>query len=567
METTKKTLVLLFPPLTISTSPPLGIAMMKGYVERKLPDWEVKLLDLNLWVLKNILPDLESGSSKFNDKVFAEIGVTKQQLHQAARVFRGLDNDVLLSRPDIYNQCGEVFSRFIEYTTKLLDLQCAEWERSQKLSPLLKECIGQILALKPSCVGISMIFSEQLPVGAALGRFLRQQAKLKVFMGGSCMIEGPDHFLKWYPEAADVVVTGDGEEPLRQLLSNGGEPKGVAGAVYWDSGQIVKEPPIFHKDIDQFGIPDFGGLDLNAYYSPEPIIPLLLSRGCYWRKCTFCVHYFSAGDTYRVRSLDAIIDVLRHFVEKGLRNFSFVDEMIAPGQFVRLAEAIKNAGLDITYYAYSKPNKTFTPAILKEIAESGCKYLLWGVESGNQRILDLMGKGTKVPEVAEVMKNAHAAGIANHIFIICGFPTETHSEFADTLNFLNDNKDYIYAINSGPFGLDAGSPINKDHKKFGIEETWIHADTPLGGQLSYRCSSGVSMEEAWQNYRKALPLFKSFHPYAPLMAYYRDHALLVYKHLGHKLYPEFRQFPNMADVLPDVLKLESEIEPTEKQVA
>ena len=130
------------------------------------------------------------------------------------------------------------------------------------------------------------------------------------------------------------------------------------------------------------------------------------------------------------------------------------------------------------------------------------------------------------------MKNAHAAGIANHVFVIGGFPTETHSEFADTLNFLNDNRDYIYAINSGPFGLDAGSPISKDPKKFGIVETWVQADTPLGGQLAYRVQADVSMEEVWKNYRKALPLFRPFHPHAPLVAYYRDHALLVYKHLG-----------------------------------
>lgn len=563
METAKKTLVLVFPPITISTSPPLGIAMLKGYVERQLPDWDVKLLDLNLWFLNNILPDLETGASKFSEKIFAQIGASREELLQAAKVMRGVDNDIMLTRPDIYEHCGGVFSRFIEFTTKMLAADCAEWERSQQLTPMLKDCIGQILALKPTVVGVSMIFSEQLPVGAALGRFLRQQAKLKVFMGGSCLIDGAVHFMKWYPEAADVIVAGDGEEPLRQLLSNDCNPKGVAGAVYWESGQVVKEPPIFHKDVDQFGIPDFGGLDLNTYYSPEPVIPLLLSRGCYWRKCTFCVHYFSAGDTYRVRSLDAIIEVLQHFVDKGLRNFSFVDEMIAPGQFVRLAEAIKNSGMDITYYAYSKPNRTFTPAVLKSIAESGCKFLLWGLESGNQRILDLMGKGTEVKEVAEVMKNAHAAGIANHVFVICGFPTETHGEFADTLNFLNDNRDYIYAINSGPFGLDAGAPIAKNPEKFGIVQTWIQGNTPLGEQLAYRCTSGVTMEESWQNFLRALPFFRPFHPHANLIAYYRDHALLVYKHLGAKLYPKYRRFPPMAKILPAAL----ETNPVEKRVA
>jgi anaerobic magnesium-protoporphyrin IX monomethyl ester cyclase len=563
METTKKTLVLIFPPVTISTSPPLGIAMLKGYVERQLPEWDVKLLDLNLLILNKIFSGIESGASKLDEHVYAQIGASKEQLLQAVRVMRGKDNDIMLTRPDIYEQCGNVFSRFCQFATKMFEADCAEYERTQIFPPIFLDCVKEIMALKPDCVGVSMIFSEQLPVGAALGRFLRQQAKLKVFMGGSCLIEGAESFMKWYPEAADVIVAGDGEEPLRQLLSNDCNPKGIAGAVYWESGQIVKEPPIFLKDVDQFGTPDFGGLDLNSYFSPEPVIPLLLSRGCYWRKCTFCVHYFSAGDTYRVRSLDAIIEVLRHFVDKGLRNFSFVDEMIAPGQFVRLAEAIKNAGLDITYYAYSKPNKTFTPAVLKEIAESGCKFLLWGLESGNQRILDLMGKGTKVPEVAEVMKNAHAAGIENHVFVICGFPTETHSEFADTLRFLNDNRDYIYAINSGPFGLDAGAPIAKNPEKFGIVQTWVQGNTPLGEQLAYRCTSGVTMEEAWKNFLKALPFFRPFHPHANLAAYYRDHALLIYKHIGPKLRPELRRFPNIEDVLPDALKVSS----VEEQVA
>ncbi len=552
-NTAKKTLVLVFPPLTISTSPPLGIAMLKGYVERQLPDWEVKLLDLNLWVLNKLLSGVESGTIKLSDDVYKKIGTSREQLIQAGKAMRGTDNNILLTRPDLYEQCGGIFSRFIEFTTKMLSEECAEWERSQQLSPLLRDCVGQILSLKPTCVGFSMIFSEQLPVGAALGRFLRQQSKLKVFMGGSCLIDGAIPFMKWYPEAADVVVAGDGEAPLVQLLSSDLNPKGIAGAVYWEAGEVVKEPPVFHKDVDQFGIPDFGGLDLNTYFSPEPIIPLLLSRGCYWRKCTFCVHYFSAGDTYRVRSLDAIIEVLEHFVAKGLRNFSFVDEMIAPGQFVRLAEAIKNAGLDITYYAYSKPNRTFTPAVLKTIAESGCKFLLWGLESGNQRILDLMGKGTQVQEISDVMRNAHEAGIENHVFVICGFPTETHEEFADTLNFLNDNRDYIYAINSGPFGLDTGAPIAKNPKNFGIEETWVIGQTPIGEQLAYRCSSGVTMEEAWHNFLRALPFFRPFHPHTNLTAYYRDHALLVYKYLGKNLKPELRQFPKMADVLPKAL--------------
>jgi hypothetical protein len=553
MVTAKKTLVLVFPMVTISTSPPLGIAMLKGYLERQLPDWDIKLLDLNLGFLNKTFAGIEAGTVKLSDQVRKEVGATHAQLVETAKVMRGRGNDLMFTQPNVYEHAGHIFSNFCKVATAMFTAECAEYERTGVFPQVLQECAAEITALKPDCVGISMIFSEQLPMGAALGRYLRENCKLPVLMGGSCLIEGAEHFMKWYPRAADVVVVGDGEDALKRLLQNDLNPKGIPGTVYREGDGVVKEMPVFEKDVDQYGTPNFDGLDLNAYFSPEPVIPLLLSRGCYWRKCTFCVHYFSAGDTYRVRSLDSIIEALRYFVDRGIRNFSFVDEMIAPGQFIRLAEAIKAANLDITYYAYSKPNKTFTPNVLKTIAESGCKFLLWGVESGNQRVLNLMGKGTVVEDIAQVLKTAHEYGIENHLFIISGFPTETHEEFADTLRFLLDNKDYIYAINSGPFGLDAGSPISKSPLNFGIVKTWEHAKTPLGSHLAYKTSSGVSMEEAWNNWRKAVPLFRSFHPHSNLAAYYRDHALLIYKRLGSMLRPEQRRFPTLDDVLPDAL--------------
>lgn len=90
------------------------------------------------------------------------------------------------------------------------------------------------------------------------------------------------------------------------------------------------------------------------------------------------MHYFSAGDTYRMHSLCNVIAMLPSMVAQGAQHFSVVDEMIAPAHFVRLTRAIREAILDIAYYALSKPNKTFTPEILQEMASSCCKYIQWG---------------------------------------------------------------------------------------------------------------------------------------------------------------------------------------------
>jgi hypothetical protein len=165
------------------------------------------------------------------------------------------------------------------------------------------------------------------------------------------------------------------------------------------------------------------------------------------------------------------------------------------------------------------------------------------LESGCQRVLDLIDKGTKVPDISQLMKDAHAAGIANHVFMICGFPTETEEEYAETLKFLDDHKDYIYAVHRGPFSLEPESPIMEHPEHFGITRTWITKDTPSGGRWSYEVKSGMSPERVLQVFVASLPFLRPFNPYARHLANFRDHALLIYGKPGVKLRPEARPFP------------------------
>jgi hypothetical protein len=274
-------------------------------------------------------------------------------------------------------------------------------------------------------------------------------------------------------------------------------------------------------------------------------VPLLLSRGSYSRRCTICVHYRSAGLTYRMHTKAFTNDMHKGFVAKGVRNFAFIDEMISPRHFTKLAEAIKEANLNISYYALTKPTREFTPAVLKVMVESGCKYLLWGMESGNQRVLDLIDKGTKVEDVSQLLKDTHAAGIANHVFMICGFPTETEEEYAQTLQFLDAHKDYIYAVHRGTFTLEVESPIMEHPERFGITRTWIVHDTPTGGRWSYEVNRGMAPARVREAFIASLPFLRPFNPYARYLANFRDHALLIYGKPGVRLRPEARPFPRL----------------------
>jgi hypothetical protein len=546
-----KTAIIVFPPFNTPTSPPLGPAMLKGFVERELPAWRVKVFDLNLWTFERLLGALAKGQFKLDPQAFPEGVMAATDLLNAADAFRGRNDAEFYDRADLYDKYGEIFLRFTETYTKALTEACEACDRGEPRSPLLDEFLAAILAEKPDVVGFSMIFSNQLPVGATLGRLLRKEHGLPVLFGGSCFADAAEHFLKWYPESADIVVAGEGEDALKQFLSDPSAPEKVPGAVYFDKeGSVRKVEKAYSKSIDYYGVPDFADTDPRLYFSPEPIVPLLLSRGCYWRRCTFCVHYRSAGLTYRMHSMEFTIEMLRGFAAQGFRHFNFIDEMISPPHFEKLARAVKESGLDIAYYALTKPNKEFTSEKLLEMAESGCKYLLWGLESGNQRVLDLMDKGTKIEDVSRLMKRSFAAGIANHVFLICGFPTETEDEFAQSVKFLEDHKDYIYAIHRGTFGLEPESPIFHAPERFGITRKWMIRDNSTGGRWGYEVSSGMSREQAAQVFAAVQPFMRAFNPYARFLANYRDHALLIYDRRGPQLRPQARQFPRIGYAKP-----------------
>lgn len=85
----EKTAVIVFPPFTTPTSPPLGPAMLKGFVERELPEWRVKIVDLNLWTFENVIAWIGAGQMELDPQAFPEGPTAAQALVRAAAVFRG----------------------------------------------------------------------------------------------------------------------------------------------------------------------------------------------------------------------------------------------------------------------------------------------------------------------------------------------------------------------------------------------------------------------------------------------------------------------------------------------
>jgi radical SAM superfamily enzyme YgiQ (UPF0313 family) len=135
-------------------------------------------------------------------------------------------------------------------------------------------------------------------------------------------------------------------------------------------------------------------------------------------------------------------------------------------------------------------------SILPKLKKAGLQSVAWGIESGSQRVLDFMEKGTTVGKTEQVLKKAKELGIINMVYIMFGLPTETKEEFMETISYLKRNKENIDLISTSTFGLQQGSRIFSMPDAFGVKEIVQNERTMFTSKISYSPTSGLTQEEA-----------------------------------------------------------------------
>jgi len=237
------------------------------------------------------------------------------------------------------------------------------------------------------------------------------------------------------------------------------------------------------EDLKALPPPDFDGLPLALYLAPRLVLPYDPTRGCYWGKCTFCHYGLAEVGTaaYRERDVTAITEHLRALSEKhGTRYFYLSQDSVAPKTIVKLSQAIVDSGLDIRWATDLKPEKYLTQERADILRKAGAVACALGVESGSDRVLKLIDKGAPVEVVGNVVDRLAAAGIAAEAMCFTEFPTETHDEALQTLDFLDDRSDRLAVYIVGEFGLTHGSLVAQSPAQFGISETWELEGDHLG---------------------------------------------------------------------------------------
>ena len=268
----------------------------------------------------------------------------------------------------------------------------------------------------------------------------------------------------------DSAVVYEGETAFLQLIEAVGAGRTLANVpnvIYRDDSGIHTSPLSYAEDMASLPPPDFDGLPLDRYFLPERILPYLATRGCYWGRCEFCDHGEGYTAGYRTKKIEAVIEEIRGLRDKyQTRHFHFTDESYPPALFRKLTRKLVETNLGIAWTTHMRFEKSLLDdEVWKDAVASGCRYLHFGYESGNERVLKLMDKATTTEVIHRSLELSAGVGIWNHVMGFFGFPGERREDALDSIRFLEDNKNLVHSIGFGTFDLSKHTPVAKNPEK------------------------------------------------------------------------------------------------------
>ncbi|NJF26038.1 B12-binding domain-containing radical SAM protein [Thermococcus sp. Bubb.Bath] len=342
----------------------------------------------------------------------------------------------------------------------------------------------------PDVVGITATTSAMYDAYAVAKIAKNLNENVFVVMGGPHVTFTPELTMRECP-CIDAVVRGEGELTFKELvdaLDKGRPLKGILGLSYQDkeAGKIRNEPPRpLIQNVDEIPIPTYDLLPMDRYRADgTPFGTIMTSRGCPFN-CAFCSSSLQFGKRWRGHSVERVIEelsILRN--EYGRREIEFLDDTFTLNKVraVKIAEAIKREGLDITWTASSRVN-TFNEKVAKAMKEGGCHTVYFGIESGSQRTLDFIGKGITPQQSLDAVKLAKKMGLHALGSFIIGFPEETREEIERTIKFA---------------------------KKVGVDFAQFTVATPYPGTRlwQYAIQNNLLLTRNWRKYTTIDPVMK-----------------------------------------------------------
>jgi anaerobic magnesium-protoporphyrin IX monomethyl ester cyclase len=296
----------------------------------------------------------------------------------------------------------------------------------------------RLARFKPDVIGVTSV-TMNFPLAVQTLQYCKRKVPEAVaVMGGPHVTFTDEETLRNYPEV-DIIVRGEGEETTRELvraLERGESLENVRGLSYRRNGETVKtgDRP-FISDLDALPMPDRTLFPLSRYLAMRVPVSVLSSRGCPM-DCSFCVGHRMTGRKGRFRNPLKVVDEI-----EAARGLGFEEVCIDDDLFTRkrshvfpICDEILRRGLKMNLYLFARVD-TVDESLLKKLREAGCRMICFGLESGNQKVLDLAHKRATLEKARHAVALCKQVGISPLGSFILGLPGETRETMEETISF------------------------------------------------------------------------------------------------------------------------------------
>ncbi len=406
-----------------------------------------------------------------------------------------------------------------------------------------------IVEERPDIIGISIVLRQQLFSTMTFCAMIKESfPDIHVTIGGNTVTRLRD-VLPTTPKLFalfDSAVVYEGETAFLQLvdaIGTGRDFNEIPNVMWRDDSGIHTSPVTSSENMADLPPPDFDGLPLDRYFVPEPVLPYLATRGCYWGRCEFCDHGEGYTAGYRTKKIQEIIEEVRFLRDKyHTRYFHFTDESYPPALFRKLTRQLKEHQLGIAWTTHIRFEKSLLDdEVWQDAQDSGCKFLHMGYESGSERVLKLMDKATTTEVIQRSLELSSKHGVWNHVMGFFGFPGERYEDAKFSMQFLEDNRTHVHSIGFGTFDLSKHTPVAKDPERWGIT-FYKNPEWDLALDYYFTVKEGLGVEDAERVFEE----FEQNHYTGwDLKIYIREYVFLYVAHFGTNKLPalQFRIAP------------------------
>ncbi|HSY24875.1 MAG TPA: radical SAM protein [Polyangiaceae bacterium] len=349
--------------------------------------------------------------------------------------------------------------------------------------------------------------------------------------GAKVILGGPEPAMyaeEYLARDADVIVVGEGEHTMAELLSKGFEElPSIAGIIFRQpDGTVVRNPPRpYVKDLDALPFPDREAIDMDRYVAVwrenhgMGSVSLICARGCPFH-CQWCSHAVY-GNSHRRRSPANVLAELEMLLERYRPDqIWYADDVFTIHRkwFFQYAELLIQRGIKVPFECISRSD-CLNEEVVQKLAQIGC-YRLWlGSESGSQRVLDAMRRDVKVEDVQAKAKLLQRHGIQVGMFIMLGYEGETLPDIEATTRHLKVSNPDVF-LTTVAYPIKGTGYYKTVERRVLARVRWdgsTDRDLSVEGRYSPRFYSfatrwmvnAVELHREWRGPRRPVPLAKT----------------------------------------------------------